>query len=98
MNVVVTQEGTPTVIAVSGNIDTNTAPEFQSFALGVVDGGANDVVVDMADCVYVSSAGLRAIVTLQKRLIDGSLTFKNVSQDIMDVFTMTGFDKILTFA
>ena len=57
-----------------------------------------DIVVDMAGCDFVSSAGLRVIVAMQKRAaVNGSLVFRNVQPDVNDVFEMTGFDKILTF-
>ena len=52
----------------------------------------------MAACDLVSSAGLRVIVAMQKRAATGgSLVFRNVVPEVMEVFQMTGFDKILTF-
>ena len=52
----------------------------------------------MSKCEFVSSAGLRVIVAMQKRAATGgSLVFRSVVPDVMDVFTMTGFDNILTF-
>ncbi len=91
------EQGTGLVVEVEGRIDTNTAPEFTAYTDKLVDDGADDITVDLSACDFVSSAGLRAIVTLQKRLIDGRLVFTGVSEEIMDVFAMTGFDKILTF-
>lgn len=59
---------------------------------------AADIVVDMEKCAYVSSAGLRVIIAMQKRTsAGGSLRFCNVSAGVMDVFVSTGFDTILSF-
>lgn len=97
MEIVKKQEGTPYVFALVGRLDTNTSPQLEEFASGLVDKGFVDLVVDMAQCEFVSSAGLRVIVAMQKRAtVKGSLVFRNVVPEVMDVFTMTGFDKILT--
>lgn len=98
MNLSVKDQAKPTTVLVEGRIDTNTAPEFSAYVDKLVDHGITDMVVDLSDCDFVSSAGLRAIVALQKRLFDGRLVFTGVSSEIMDVFKMTGFDNILTFA
>ena len=98
MKMNVKEQGKPMVIEVEGRIDTNTAPEFTAFVDPIVDAGADDILIDLSSCDFSSSAGLRAIVALQKRLIDGRLVFTGVSDEIMEVFTMTGFDNILTFA
>ena len=84
MNLSVKPNVTPTTVLVEGRIDTNTAPAFTAFVDKLVD--------------FVSSAGLRAIVALQKRLIDGRLVFTGVCPEVMGVFEMTGFDKFLEFA
>ena len=97
MNLSVKENVKPVTVLVEGRIDTNTAPDFTAYVDKLVDHGITDMVVDLSACDFVSSAGLRAIVALQKRLFDGSLVFTGVSDEIMDVFTMTGFDKILTF-
>ena len=98
MEIKVIEEGKPYVIALEGRLDTNTAPQLEEFAGGLYDKGVNDIAVDMAKCDFVSSAGLRVIVAMQKRAtVGGKLVFRNVVSDVMDVFQMTGFDKILTF-
>ena len=97
MDIVVKQEGTPFVFALEGRLDTNTAPQLDEYAAGLADKGIKDIEVDMAKCEFVSSAGLRVIVAMQKRAaVSGSLVFRNVVPDVMSVFEMTGFDKILT--
>lgn len=97
MEIVEKDTGTPFVFAIQGRLDTNTAPQLEEYTNGLADKGVNDIVVDMADCEFISSAGLRVIVAMQKRAVtEGSLTFRNVVPDVMEVFTMTGFDKLLT--
>lgn len=98
MEIVTKQEGTPFVFALVGRLDTNTSPQLDEYAAALAGKGVNDIAVDMEKCDFVSSAGLRVIVAMQKRAtVSGSLVFRNVVPEVMDVFEMTGFDKILTF-
>ena len=98
MEIKVIDEGKPYVIALEGRLDTNTSPQLEEFAGGLYDKGVSDIAVDMVACDFVSSAGLRVIVAMQKRAATGgSLVFRNVVPEVMEVFQMTGFDKILTF-
>ena len=98
MEIKVIDEGKPYVFALDGRLDTNTAPQLEEFTGGLYDKGVSDIVVDMGACGFVSSAGLRVIVAMQKRAaVGGSLVFRSVVPEVMEVFEMTGFDKILTF-
>ena len=97
MEIVVKQEGTAFVFALNGRLDTNTSPQLDEYAAELVGKGVKDIVVDMSKCNFVSSAGLRVIVAMQKRAaVEGSLVFRDVLPEVMEVFEMTGFDKILT--
>ena len=74
------------------------AGERLDVANELFENGKLDIIVDMTECDFVSSAGLRVIVAMQKRVVNnGSLVFRGVQSDVMDVFEMTGFSKILTF-
>ena len=98
MEIKVIDEGTPYVFALDGRLDTNTSPQLEEFAGGLYDRGVSEIAVDMSSCGFVSSAGLRVIVAMQKRAATGgSLVFRGVVPEVMEVFEMTGFDKILTF-
>ena len=98
MEIKVIDEGTPYVFALEGRLDTNTSPQLEEFASGLYDKGVSNIAVDMKSCDFVSSAGLRVIVAMQKRAAaGGSLVFRGVVPEVMEVFEMTGFDKILTF-
>ncbi|MCD7932513.1 MAG: STAS domain-containing protein [Tannerellaceae bacterium] len=91
-------KGENTTIAVSGQLDTLTAVEFESTVREVLDNGAVSVILDAADLTYVSSAGLRIILTLQKGMTakNGTLVIQNVQPDIKEIFDITGFSTILT--
>lgn len=99
MRIVPISEGNPMEFAIVGRLDINTSPQLVKFADGLYVHGVRDVVVDMSECDYVASAGLRAIVALQKRAtVGGSLVFRNVKPEVMETFRVTGFDRILEFA
>ena len=98
MEIIIREEGIPTVVALEGRLDTTTSPQLEAFADELYSKGVKDIAIDMAACDFVSSAGLRVIVAMQKRATaGGTLVFRNVVPDVMDVFEMTGFSKILTF-
>lgn len=79
--------------AVSGRLDTNTAPEFLKSVEADLD-GIKTLNIDLSDLEYISSAGLRALLALQKRA-SADMTVKNPQNIVMDVFKMTGFDQVL---
>lgn len=98
MQIKTLDEGTPYVAAIEGRLDTNTSPQLEEFANELYAKGVSDIVIDMSSCDFVSSAGLRVIVAMQKHAaVNGKLVFRGVVKDVMEVFQMTGFDKILTF-
>ena len=95
MNIVKTQEGNKLTIALEGRLDTMTAPELDQELKGSLE-GIQELVVDMARLEYVSSAGLRVLLSAQKVMNkQGEMVVKNVSEQIMEVFEVTGFTDIL---
>ena len=86
-------DGNTAVLEIDGWLDTQTAPELGA-ALDALDASVTELTIDMSALEYISSAGLRQIVAAHKKL-NGHLTIKNVSAEIMDVFNMTGFSKRL---
>ena len=88
-------EGKKLTLALEGRLDTTTAPELEAELNASLD-GITDLVLDMKDLVYLSSAGLRGVLAAQKRMNkQGHMTVKNVCADIMEVFEITGFVDIL---
>lgn len=93
------QEGTDLTMEINGRLDTNAAPKLiEEINESLVD-GVESFVLDMKDCDYVASSGLRAILNAQKKMnaLHGTMVVKNVIDDVMEVFEMTGFADILTF-
>jgi hypothetical protein len=73
---------------------SDAGPRELAAALKDIGGKATSLVIDLADLEYISSAGLRQIVSAYK-LMKGRLTLSNVSAEVMHVFKMAGFDKRL---
>ena len=84
------------VMAVAGRLDTVTAPMLDK-AIGELANDVNSLILDLTGLEYISSAGLRVILMAQKKMqAIGTMTLKNVREEIMDIFEMTGFVDILT--
>ena len=89
-------EGKDVELALSGRLDTTTAPELDA-KLKAVFGGAENLTFDFTDLEYISSAGLRVLLSAQKVMSkQGSMKLTHVSKNVMDIFVVTGFSEILT--
>ncbi|MBQ2205213.1 MAG: STAS domain-containing protein [Lachnospiraceae bacterium] len=90
------KDGEKLVVCPKGRIDTVTAPEFSKAIEEKLD-GVKELVLDFAKLDYISSAGLRVLLTTQKTMAKvGSMKLINVGDVIMDVLNITGFVDILT--
>lgn len=81
--------------AVSGSINTQTAPALEKEVQESLTEEISSVVFDFKDLDYISSAGLRILLIVVKKLKNGKLTIINAKQEIKDIFEMTGFDSFL---
>lgn len=89
-------DGSELTIAVEGRLDTTTAPELEKELNGCLEGVTN-LVFDFAELSYISSAGLRVLLSTQKRMNkQGPMKIVNANSDIKDIFDVTGFMDILT--
>ncbi len=82
-----------TIVEMSGSLDANTVTEAQDVIMSLVVPDCL-IVLDMSECEYVSSAGLRLLLMIAKRLKanqSGQWCLAGVSEEIMDVMEMTGF-------
>jgi len=97
MEIVKNQVAEKIVFGLSGRLDTATSPKFQETLIPAFD-EAKEIVLDFANLAYISSAGLRVLLTGEKtaKAKKAALSVANVSEEIMDVFKMTGFSDILT--
>ena len=97
MNIKRKKDNNTLTAAVNGRIDTATAPEFEAGVAPFLD-GVTELVLDFKGVNYVSSAGLRVLLSLQKKMMaKGDMKLVNVNEPVSDVFEVTGFDEILTF-
>ena len=84
-----------TVIEVAGRLDTITAPMLDKTINEDIPGVKN-LILDLKEVAYVSSAGLRVLLSAQKKMQKvGSMKVRNVCSEVMEVFEMTGFADIL---
>lgn len=94
MEIIKTKNENAFSIALSGRLDTTTAPQLED-ALEL--DGVQALEFDFAALDYISSAGLRVLLAAQKTMNkQGEMKIKNVNSDIMEVFEITGFSDILT--
>lgn len=89
-----TVDGSRLTLAVEGRIDTITAPEFES---AIVLDGVEELVIDLGGVDYISSAGLRVLLSAQKKMVGKSMKIANPRKPVMEVFDITGFSSIFTF-
>ena len=96
LNINKESNGTDLTITLEGRLDTTTAPDLDNEIKSVID-GVKKLTFDMADLIYISSAGLRVLLSAQKIMnTKGTMIIKNVSVDVMEIFDVTGFSDILT--
>jgi anti-sigma B factor antagonist len=84
-----------TIIEIVGRLDTITAPALDK-TINEDIGDTKNLVLDVKDMEYISSAGLRVLLAAQKKMQKiGSMKVVNVCEEVMEVFEMTGFADIL---
>ena len=90
------KDGKKLTISLEGRLDTATAPQLETAAVAAL-AGVEELVLDLERLDYVSSAGLRVFLKLQKIMnAQGTMTVIHVNETIMEIFEITGFDNILT--
>lgn len=89
-------EGKNLTLSLYGKLDTTTAPELEEVITNELTGIEN-LVFDISSLEYISSAGLRVLLSAQKVMtIQGSMVIKGVSEEIAEIFEVTGFNNIFT--
>lgn len=87
--------GTALNVAIYGRVDTTTAPALEKELKENFD-NCDSLVLDFAEVEYISSAGLRVLLSAQKVMgKKGGMKLINVSNDINEIFEVTGFSDIL---
>ena len=96
LNITKTIEDGKANYALEGRLDTVTAPDLESELKDVI-GEITDLTLDFKDLDYISSAGLRVLLSAQKTMSkQGSMKLTGVNETIMEIFEVTGFSDILT--
>ena len=90
LNIEKKAENSVLTVLLTGRLDITTAPELEKEIKGSLD-GVTKLVIDTEKLEYISSAGLRVIVAIHKKM--NSLKIRNVSPEVMDIFKLTGFEK-----
>ena len=90
------KDGNSLLINLEGRLDTNTFQDLEKETDNL--DGIKKLTFDFEKLDYISSAGLRVLLTCQKKMnnISGTMIIKNVKEEIQEVFDMTGFSDILT--
>lgn len=97
MNIEKRKNGNEITILPNGRLDTNTAPQLEAEINASLD-GTKMLILDFADLEYLSSAGLRVLLSAHKAFLkrgDGKMIIRHVNETIHEVFEVTGFLDIL---
>ena len=96
MKIEKTQVGSELTIALEGRLDTTTAPQLEAELKSSLD-GVTALTFDFANLEYISSAGLRVLLSAQKIMNrQGEMKVTHVGDIILEIFEVTGFTDILT--
>ena len=96
MNIIKNIENGKVVLAIGGRLDTTTAPELEKELENILS-EVKELVFDMSELEYISSAGLRVLLKAQKTMnVQGNMKVVHANDSIMEVFEITGFLDILT--
>ncbi|MCR4834487.1 MAG: STAS domain-containing protein, partial [Butyrivibrio sp.] len=79
-------------------VDGKTAPQLDKDLRDIIDAGNTEIHIDMTNTKYMSSAGLRALLSAQKSInkLSGSMVLSGVSDAVKEIFDVTGFSGFLT--
>ncbi len=96
LNIQKTLENGKALFALEGRLDTTTAPELEKELRDSID-GVSALTLDFTDLEYISSAGLRVLLAVQKIMNKkGEMKVSHVNDTIMEIFEVTGFSDILS--
>lgn len=96
LNITKAKEDSKLTVTVEGRLDTTTAPELETALKEEIE-GVSELVIDLTDLEYISSAGLRVLLAAQKIMMkQGKMVVSNPNDVISEIFEVTGFRDILT--
>ncbi len=91
------EQGGVLIVGLEGRLDAATSPVVERKLSEKIEGGVTKLVLNFAGIDYLSSAGMRLLLTVSKKLasLKGKLAVSNVSAEVMEVIKMAGFDRVL---
>ena len=96
MNINKKQNGAELLFEIEGSIDSTTAPQLDKEINESLNGIAS-LILDFTKVDYISSAGLRVLLVAFRAMSkQGKMVIRHPNSNVMDIFSMTGFDNILT--
>ena len=95
MTITKTKDGEKLTVSLEGRLDTITSPQLEGELRTAVN-GITELVFDLSAMEYISSAGLRVLLSAQKVMNkQGNMVIRNANDDLMEIFDVTGFTDIL---
>ncbi len=89
------------LVTVSGRVDSATAPRLEEMLLGLIQAGQKNIVVNLRDTEYISSAGLKALLSALmkvRRLVPpGDVVISEIRPELKETFNLVGFDRLFKF-
>lgn len=96
MNIRTKKDNKALTVAVEGRLDTSTAPQLEECLNSSLE-GIEELSLDLSALDYISSAGLRVLLSAQKRMMkQGKMQITGANETVMEIFEITGFSDILT--
>ncbi len=94
MNFTATEQNNTIIVSLQGRLDSTTSEAFENHIMGKIDAGRNKLIIDFADLDYISSAGLRVLLLVAKRLKaadKGGFALCHLRKHVWDVLGVSGF-------
>jgi anti-anti-sigma factor len=89
------------LVTVSGRIDSSTAPDLEQALLGLIQTGRKNIVVNLRGTEFISSAGLKALLSalmkVRKTIPAGDVVISEISPELRESFDLVGFDRLFKF-
>ncbi len=99
MTVSITSEANQYIATISGRLDTAAAPKFQQDIQPLIEHADKNITLDCSSMEFISSSGLRIFLTIRKASMakGGKVIIKGLSDEVKNVFTITGFNSLFEF-
>jgi anti-anti-sigma factor len=99
MDMKIEQKGDVVVVRLQGRLDAASAPQVEQKLLGIINEGHFKLILNLAGVDYLSSAGMRLMLSISKKLrsLEGKVVACSLNDEVMEVIKMAGFHQILEF-